>query len=179
MKTFNKVLLGYHFFLEFKLREKITEHICRDSDKCVKSSKKKWLTTLSKWTSQCSHWKRESLGGKVQIQLEWCLWRWKLCATCSLTWSFKVPWGIPRTYPHPYSFSTQFTQWPTMSLNFPIGKNDWNHENWNPFFPNIYIYFPGNKPIFYLIFNSCFYSVVQLIQTLVHLENQTLIISDI
>ena len=133
--------------------------------------------------NQCSHRKRESLdpvtGRKSANSIGMVLWRWKLCAMCSLTWSFKVPWGIPCTYPHPYGFSTQFTQWLTMSLNFAISKNDWNHENWNPFFPNIYIYFPGNKPIFYLTFNSCFYSVVQLIQTLVLFVNQTLIISDI
>ena len=45
MKTFNKVLLGYHYFLEDSslsyLKKSLEHYNCRDSDKCVKSSKKK------------------------------------------------------------------------------------------------------------------------------------------
>ena len=60
MKTFNKILPGYHCFLEFKLPEKSTEHICRDSDKFVRSSKKKIADNFIKM-NQCSHRTRESL----------------------------------------------------------------------------------------------------------------------
>ena len=134
--------------------------------------------------NQCSHRKREPLdsftGRKSANSIGMVFVKVKTMCNVLPTWSFKVSWSIPRTYPHPYSFSTQFTQWLTMSLNnVAISKNDWNHENWYPFLLNIYVYFPGNKPIFYLTFNSCFFSVVQLVQTLVHLVNQTLIISDI
>lgn len=56
------------------------------------------LTTLSKWISvhvEIGNRWTPLLGGKVQIQLEWCLWRWKLCATCSLLEVLKFRWAYP------------------------------------------------------------------------------------
>ena len=88
--------------------------------------------------NQCSHRKREPLDSftrrKSANSIGMVFVKVKTMCNVLPTWSFKVPLGIPRTYPHPYSFSTQFSRWLTMSLNFPISKNDWNHENWNPIF---------------------------------------------